>query len=99
MLFLISSLTYELQLTNITRLEAATSRLEDLAASQAPGALAPSSKSPHIAPDAPPPSVQAAVEDPRIVIAFNETVIAKLEPFVQLSGELSPVLKEQVGPF
>ncbi|KAF8325999.1 adenylate cyclase associated N terminal-domain-containing protein [Cantharellus anzutake] len=91
--------------TIIKRLEAATSRLEDLAASQSLNAQTHTQTSvlqaPHAAPAAPsappPPSAPVIVEDPPIITAFDETVVVKLAPFLQLSGELSPVLKDQVS--
>ncbi|KAJ7109225.1 cyclase-associated protein [Mycena epipterygia] len=85
--------------TIIKRLEAATSRIEDLAIAQsqgAPQATAPkddSRSTSHAAPPPPPPpppppapAAPAAPEVPQSVIAFDELVIeGKLKPFLQLT--------------
>ncbi|KAJ7694213.1 adenylate cyclase associated N terminal-domain-containing protein [Mycena rosella] len=83
--------------TIIKRLEAATSRIEDLAIAQSLGAPQPAaphddSRSTSYAapppppPPPPPPAVPAALEVPPSVIAFDELVIdGKLKPFLQLT--------------
>ncbi|KAJ7172633.1 adenylate cyclase associated N terminal-domain-containing protein [Mycena filopes] len=82
--------------TIIKRLEAATSRIEDLAIAQSlapqpqPAAQKAESRStPHAAappPPPPPPPPAAAPEVPRSVIAFDELVIeGKLKPFLELT--------------
>lgn len=88
------------------RLEAATSRLEDIAEAQAEGRAPPaagatgvstasqaSSVTAPAAPAAPPPPP----EDPALIQAYDAQVLPPVETFVKLSGELSPVLKEQVS--
>ncbi|KAG8733396.1 hypothetical protein FRC11_006587 [Ceratobasidium sp. 423] len=92
--------------TIIKRLEAATSRLEDIAIAQGSAvnvkqALDAPFAHPPPAPRAPePPSASASstalVEDSQSVKAFNEAVIAgKLEPFLRISGEIGGPVKEQ----
>lgn len=89
------------------RLEAATSRLEDLAiagnappkgddASRAP---AVSSSSAPSAPPPPPPPPAMSTEVPRNVEAFDEIVIdGKLKPFTDLTKSFaSPLVIEQVS--
>lgn len=85
-----------------TRLEAATSRLEDLAIAGAggqttgPATSALSSGTP-APPPPPPPPPHIEEETPRSVQAFDETVKAKLESFVQLTKSLAPpVVVDQV---
>jgi adenylyl cyclase-associated protein len=89
----------------LDRLEAATSRLEDIAVLQASVAdvrsletvvanvspVAGVSEPPRIVP--PPPAV---IEEPPSVVAFDEGVGGQLKIFLQLSEQLSPILKEQV---
>ncbi|QRW27563.1 adenylyl cyclase-associated protein 1 [Rhizoctonia solani] len=69
--------------TIIKRLEAATSRLEDMHSPKTRLLIAP-------APPAPP------VEDSQSVKAFDELVITgKLEPFLKVAGEIGGPVKEQ----
>ncbi|KAF8682381.1 Cyclase-associated protein [Rhizoctonia solani] len=92
--------------TIIKRLEAATSRLEDIALAQNSAtnvkqALDAPSGHPPPAPRAPaPPSAPAPpappVEDSQSVKAFDELVITgKLEPFLKVAGEIGGPVKEQ----
>jgi adenylyl cyclase-associated protein len=79
-------------------LEAATSRLEDIAEAQAlakasPAVTAQSGAPTGPAAPAPPPPPQ---EDPAVVQAYDADVIPQVDAFVKLSGELDPLLKEQV---
>lgn len=93
--------------TIIKRLEAATSRLEDIAEAQAAGKAPPSTASTATAAPPAPASVASAAtnhaappppaEDPPVIQAYDEQVKPLVEAFVKLSGELSPVLKEQAG--
>ncbi|KAI0811162.1 cyclase-associated protein [Irpex lacteus] len=99
--------------TIIKRLEAATSRLEDLAAlgqntvPQASGGTtiisAQSSEPTPVPPPPPPPPAPAAAavpaELPRSVVVFDEQVIeGKLKPWVQLTGSFaSQSVIDQVG--
>ncbi|KAF7304653.1 C-CAP/cofactor C-like domain-containing protein [Mycena kentingensis (nom. inval.)] len=98
--------------TIIKRLEAATSRIEDLAmAGGLQGAASstnPDSRSataaapPPPPPPPPPPAAPAVPETPARVVAFDETVMdSKLKPFVELTASLgaSPTLVEIVGIF
>ncbi|KAJ6547406.1 cyclase-associated protein [Mycena capillaripes] len=79
--------------TIIKRLEAATSRIEDLAIaqSQQTAPKADSLSTSHAAPPPPPPpppppAAPAALELPQSVIAFDELVIdGKLKPFLELT--------------
>ncbi|KAJ6546527.1 adenylate cyclase associated N terminal-domain-containing protein [Mycena vulgaris] len=83
--------------TIIKRLEAATSRIEDLAIAQSlagPQSAAPKDDSrstsyaapPAPPPPPPPPAAPAALEVPPSVVAFDELVIdGKLKPFLQLT--------------
>ncbi|KAJ7738522.1 adenylate cyclase associated N terminal-domain-containing protein [Mycena maculata] len=81
--------------TIIKRLEAATSRIEDLAIAQslAPQTAAPKDNSstsyaapPPPPPPPPPPAAPAVSEVPQSVIAFDEIVIdGKLKPFLELT--------------
>lgn len=82
--------------TIIKRLEAATSRIEDLAQSSgwpttkdvtSSDLASPSSYAAPPAPLAPPPPPPPPmVEDPQIVIAFDQTVVdGKLKPFLELT--------------
>ncbi|CAE6516563.1 unnamed protein product [Rhizoctonia solani] len=92
--------------TIIKRLEAATSRIEDIALAQSSAANvkqaldAPSAHSPP-APRAPEPTSAptpsaAPVEDYQSVKTFNETIIVgKLEPFLKIAGEIGGPVKEQ----
>ncbi|KAI0691175.1 cyclase-associated protein [Cytidiella melzeri] len=85
--------------TIIKRLEAATSRLEDLAAlgqtnaPQVSGAtmISPQSNEPTpVPPPPPPPSTAAPAELPRSLIVFDEQVVTgKLKPFVKLTGSFA----------
>ncbi|OBZ75884.1 Adenylyl cyclase-associated protein [Grifola frondosa] len=99
--------------TIIKRLEATTSRLEDLASmataylpgqpqstavpSPASAYSEPTPVPPPAAPAAPPVSVIA--EDPKSVVAFDETIIeGKLKPFIELTKSFaSASVVEQVG--
>ncbi|CAE6465222.1 unnamed protein product [Rhizoctonia solani] len=90
--------------TIIKRLEAATSRLEDIALAQNSAtnvkqALDAPSGHPPPAPRAPPPpsSTSAApAEDSQSVKVFDELIIAgKLEPFLKVAGEIGGPVKEQ----
>lgn len=94
----------------LSRLEAATSRLEDLAISQASGPApkfgegavdkGPSDVSgAAVPPPPPPPPLPAAMADiPRSVEAFDENIInGKLKAFVDLTKSFaSPLVIEQV---
>jgi len=81
--------------TIIKRLEAATSRIEDIAASQglspAPKSdgdirTKPSATSYAATPPPPPPPAPAPAEDPKSVVAFDEAVVkGKLKPFLELT--------------
>ncbi|QRW00655.1 adenylyl cyclase-associated protein 1 [Ceratobasidium sp. AG-Ba] len=90
--------------TIIKRLEAATSRLEDIALAQSSAttvkqALDAPSAHPAAAPrapaaPAPPPPVP--VEDSRSVLAYDEQVIhGKLDPFLKLAAEIGGPVQEQ----
>ncbi|CAE7231572.1 unnamed protein product [Rhizoctonia solani] len=92
--------------TIIKRLEAATSRLEDIALAQTSAtnvkqALDAPSGHPPPAPRAPPPpsapaSSAAPAEDSQSVKSFNELVIAgKLEPFLKTAEQIGGPIKEQ----
>ncbi|KZT11643.1 cyclase-associated protein [Laetiporus sulphureus 93-53] len=97
--------------TIIKRLEAATSRLEDLANLPQPGFLPapngaasanlPALSEPTPVPPPPPPPAPALVtiETPRSVEAFDETIMeAKVKPFVELTKSFAvPSVVEQVG--
>ncbi|KIP04798.1 hypothetical protein PHLGIDRAFT_109123 [Phlebiopsis gigantea 11061_1 CR5-6] len=98
--------------TIIKRLEAATSRLEDLASlgttaplQNAPAAAAAAASTeptpvPPPPPPPPPPAAAAApTEVPRVVVAYNEVVIdGQLKPFVELTKSFaSESVVEQVG--
>lgn len=93
-------------------LEAATSRLEDLADEQARRGSsastnsiepAPTTYSTPVPPPPPPaptpaPAPALAAEVPRSVTAFDETVIAeKFKPFVELTQSLGGPLIQQVS--
>lgn len=99
-IFALIPLLYHTHVREI-RLEAATSRLEDIAEAQASGRLAPTNAAVAAQPNtsatpttsAPPPPA----EDPAVVQAYDADVNPYLETFVKLSGELSPILKEQVS--
>ncbi|CAE6369052.1 unnamed protein product [Rhizoctonia solani] len=92
--------------TIIKRLEAATSRLEDIALAQTSAtnvkqALDAPSGHPPPAPRAPPPPgapapAAAPVEDSQSVKVFDELVIVgKLEPFLKIAGDIGGPVKEQ----
>ncbi|KAJ1309682.1 hypothetical protein OPQ81_006446 [Rhizoctonia solani] len=91
--------------TIIKRLEAATSRLEDIAiaqgsASNVKQALDAPATHPPPAPRAPAPGPSAPstapVEDSQSVKAFDELIIVgKLEPFLRIAGEIGGPVKEQ----
>ncbi|KAH7340970.1 adenylate cyclase associated N terminal-domain-containing protein [Rhizoctonia solani] len=92
--------------TIIKRLEAATSRLEDIALAQGSasnvkqGLDAPSTHPPPAprAPSAPGASAPASApaEDSQSVKAFDELIITgKLEPFLKLAGDIGGPVKEQ----
>ncbi|KDN42162.1 hypothetical protein RSAG8_07020, partial [Rhizoctonia solani AG-8 WAC10335] len=92
--------------TIIKRLEAATSRLEDIALAQGSAtnvkqALDAPSSHPPPAPRAPPPTsaptpAAAPVEDSQSVKVFDELIMAgKLEPFLKIAGEIGGPVKEQ----
>ncbi|KAK7467074.1 suppressor of rasval19 [Stygiomarasmius scandens] len=96
--------------TIIKRLEAATSRIEDLAAAGWPSKLddlkqPQSTPTPYAttpvpsAPPAPPPTSSQSMEVPKSVVAFDEAIIeGKLKPFVQLTRSFaSPSVIEMVG--
>ncbi|PAV24323.1 adenylyl cyclase-associated [Pyrrhoderma noxium] len=96
--------------TIIKRLEAATSRLEDIAIAQGSAvptlrsdSISSSSSISNVAPPPPPPPPPAPVpvtaETPRSVQAFDENIIdGKLKSFIDLSKSLgSPLVIEQVG--
>jgi adenylyl cyclase-associated protein len=94
----------------VARLEAATSRLEDIALAQssttnvkqaldAPSAHpAPAPAAPRApAPPAAPSSPAAPVGDSRSVQAFEEQIISgKLQPFLKLANDIGGPVKEQV---
>ena len=92
----------------IFRLEAATSRLEDIALAQSSATSvkqsldAPSTHPPPSTTRAPaasnaPPPATAPIEDSRSVQAFDETIVTgKLEPFLKLANEIGGPVKEQV---
>lgn len=70
------------------RLEAATSRIEDIAASQglSVAGTAKSAIEPSPPPPPPPPPVPAPAEVPKSVVVFDEIVInGKLKSFVELT--------------
>lgn len=81
------------------RLEAATSRLEDIAEAQAQGKSVSSTAATHSqhpsAASAPPPPPPPA-EDPASVQAYDNDVIPALDSYVKLSGEIGSVVAEQV---
>lgn len=94
--------------TIIKRLEAATSRLEDIAVAQGSAIptlradnLSSSSSISNVAPPPPPPPPTHAIvaETPRSVQAFDENIIdGKLKAFVDLTKSFaSPLVVEQVG--
>ncbi|EJD05958.1 uncharacterized protein FOMMEDRAFT_119381 [Fomitiporia mediterranea MF3/22] len=99
--------------TIIKRLEAATSRLEDLTIAQASGTLpksteasgdkGPSDGHASLAPPPPPPpplqTLTTMTEIPRSVEAFDENIVnGKLKAFVELTKSFaSPLVIEQVG--
>ncbi|KAF5386785.1 hypothetical protein D9615_001875 [Tricholomella constricta] len=98
--------------TIIKRLEAATSRLEDIADSHGGAAerkqsadgsssypTAPSAAAPPPPPAAPAAAAPTVVEDPKSVTAFDEAVIdGKVKPFVELTKTFaSPTVVEIVG--
>ncbi|CAE6421478.1 unnamed protein product [Rhizoctonia solani] len=92
--------------TIIKRLEAATSRLEDIALSQnsaanvkqaldTPSGHPPPAPRVPAPPSAPTPPV-APIEDSQSVKAFDELIVAgKLEPFLKVAGEIGGPVKEQ----
>ncbi|KIY66299.1 hypothetical protein CYLTODRAFT_423579 [Cylindrobasidium torrendii FP15055 ss-10] len=86
--------------TIIKRLEAATSRIEDLASAPAwpPTGAAPAPGAPGPAP-APAAPASSAQELPRSVTAFDEVIIqAKVKPFVELTKSFAgPNLIQMVG--
>jgi len=98
------------QLTNlIHRLEAATSRLEDIASSAHDGpqdarSAAPSIKAPSIngsaAPSAPPAKIdipEQTIELPETVQAFDTMMNEDLKPFADLCETVGGLVAEQVG--
>ncbi|KAJ7632469.1 adenylate cyclase associated N terminal-domain-containing protein [Roridomyces roridus] len=100
--------------TIIKRLEAATSRIEDLAMAGSSGQAASAPKNepsasyaaplaapPPPPPPPPPPAAPAAPEIPKSVVAFDEMVIdGKLKPFIELTRSFaSPTVVEIVGIF
>lgn len=83
------------------RLEAATSRLEDLAQHNGGQVAQPATTNealPTPPSDVPKgPAVEGVAEDPRTVKLFDEQVVkGKLEPWVQLSHTLGGPVDEQV---
>lgn len=81
--------------------------MEDIAEAQAAGRAppsVPSASSPAAAAGLSPPAANATAgsappppaEDPPVIQAYDEEVAPLIGAFVKLSGELSPVLKEQV---
>jgi len=88
----------------LNRLEAATSRLEDIAVLQASATeVKRPSETAVVAPalsntgEPPSPSArEAVVADPPSVLSFDDGVTDQLKTFLQLSGQLGPVIKEQV---
>lgn len=84
------------------RLEAATSRLEDIAEAQAAGRLPPAvspTATTHAAAAARAPVAAAAPpppEDPASVQAYDADVTPAVQAYAKLSGELGPIVKEQV---
>lgn len=98
------------QLTNLVRrLEAATSRLEDIAGSaqeapQAARSTAPLAAAPSIdggaTPSAPPTKIdipEKAIELPETVQAFDIMMNEDLRPFADLSEKVGGLVAEQVG--
>ncbi|TKY90481.1 hypothetical protein EX895_000479 [Sporisorium graminicola] len=92
--------------TLIKRLEAATSRLEDIALHQSSGSsqkelapAAPALAAGSVAPPPPPPPPPAAIEpskdDPPAVKAYDEQLGEALDDFKQLSAKIGGVVQEQ----
>ncbi|KAK0240312.1 adenylate cyclase associated N terminal-domain-containing protein [Armillaria nabsnona] len=91
--------------TIIKRLEAATSRIEDLASGNVwppkedePKAAPVPSRGAVPPPPPPPPAPAAAQELPRSVIAYDQVVVeGKLKPFIELTKFAGPNVVETVG--
>ncbi|PWN45959.1 hypothetical protein IE81DRAFT_319809 [Ceraceosorus guamensis] len=87
--------------TLLKRLEAATSRLEDIAVAQAQGVTASVSGGPSaaghsgVAASAPAAAAAAPVEEPAVIEAYNETVAPALKKYVDLSAKLGGPVHEQ----
>ncbi|SAM71154.1 probable adenylyl-cyclase-associated protein CAP [Ustilago bromivora] len=95
--------------TLIKRLEAATSRLEDIALHQTSGssqreltragagALAGSSAKPPPPPPPPPAAVEQPKDDPPAVKAFDEALDQALDEYKQLSAKIGGTVQEQAA--
>lgn len=84
------------------RLEAATSRLEDIALASVGAAplkqeLSANTSSGQASTSAPAAAAPAVLDEPKSIKAYDEVVQAKLQPFVQLSESIGGPVLDQVS--